>query len=143
MTPKYILVSDLTVIKQRFHSRLLPGFTEIPKSYSISSGDNSYVIVDPNSILVLRYGMTPHYALELLNITTARSEGMKNKADNPGNNGSKAIFLQQEFMKPIFSQRCVVVADAYYEWSETNQPYLVYLQNKVRPIGLAGIYDCK
>ena len=32
-------------------------------------------------------------------------------------------------------------ADAYYEWSGKNKPYLVYLQNKNRPFAFAGIYD--
>lgn len=138
---KYVLISDLKVIEKRFNVRPLPGLIEISKSYSICSVDNSYVIAGQNSIQVLQYGMTPHFASEPLNISTARAEGIKNKVNDPGYNGSKAIFLQPEFMKPIFSQRCIVVADAYYEWSDTNQPYLVYLQNKTRPIGFAGIYD--
>jgi putative SOS response-associated peptidase YedK len=138
---KYILVSSLEVIEKRFNVKQLPGLAEIPKSFAISGGDYSYVIVDPNSVQIFQYGMIPHFALLPLNFTTARSEGIKNKADDPGYNGSKAIFLQHEFMKPIFSQRCVIVADAFYEWSDTNQPYLVYLQNKISPIGFAGIYD--
>ena len=34
-----------------------------------------------------------------------------------------------------------MIADAYYEWSSQNKPYLVYLQNKNRPFAFAGIYD--
>jgi len=34
-----------------------------------------------------------------------------------------------------------VIADAYYEWSDQNKPYLVFLQNKNRPFAFAGIYD--
>ena len=94
MNFKYILVSSLEVIEKRFNVRHLPGLTEIPKSFAISSGEYSYVIVDPNSVQIFQYGMTPHFALLPLNITTARSEGMKNHADNPGYKGSKAIILQ-------------------------------------------------
>jgi putative SOS response-associated peptidase YedK len=135
MNFKYILVSSLEVIEKRFNVRSLHGLTESPKSYSIDSGDNSCVIVDPNSVQIFQYGLTPHFASEPMNITTARSEGNKNKIDNPGYNGSKAIFLQKEFMKPIVSQRCIVVADAFYECSDTNQHYLsIYRIRFVRSV---------
>lgn len=32
-------------------------------------------------------------------------------------------------------------ADAYYEWSALKKPYLVYLEDKVRPFVMAGLYD--
>jgi putative SOS response-associated peptidase YedK len=45
-------------------------------------------------------------------------------------------------MKPIQLQRCLVIADAYYDWSDQHKPYLVLLQNKNRPFAFAGLYDC-
>lgn len=141
MCLRYVLVSNHKVIEDRFKATLLPGLAAIPKSYAVALGDSSYVITDPNAIQVFRYGLTPHFASEPLNICTARSEGNKNGNDDPNYNGSKAIFLQPEFNKAIFSQRCIVVADAYYEWSDKGIPFLVYLRNKYRPFGFAGIYD--
>lgn len=44
-------------------------------------------------------------------------------------------------MKPLQSQRCLVLADAYYEWSSAKKPYLVYMQDKQRPFAMAGLYD--
>ena len=140
MNFKFILASDLLVIEKRFTAKPHPDLKEIPKSYSISNGDYSYVITENNIIQLLHFGMTPHYALNQLNLITARAEGKKNSIDDPNYNGSKAIFLQPEFKKPIFSQRCIVIADAYYAMS-VNKTYLVYLQNKIRPIGFPGIYD--
>lgn len=141
MNFKFVLVSSLEVIEKRFSAKPYPGFIEIPKSYNTGAGDQTYVITIPNSVQVIRYGLTPNLATEPIIIATARAEGDKNKTDNPGYSGSKAIFLQPEFKKAIFSQRCIVVADAYYEWSDNEQPYLVYLRNKNRPMGFAGIYD--
>jgi len=135
------LVSSLEIIEKRFTSKASPGIAEIPKSYSVGCRDSSYVITGPNTIHLYTFGLTPHFASELSGILVARSEGNKNREDCPGYNGSKAIFLQPEFMKPIHSQRCIVVADAYYEYSGKNQSYLVYLQNRNRPFGIAGIYD--
>ena len=127
MNLKFVLVSSLDVIEKRFSAKSFPALVEIPKSYIIGSGDLSYVITDPNSIHVFKYGLTPHFAQEPLSIMTARAEGTKNKDDDPGYSGSKAIFLLPEFKKLIFSQRCIVVADAVYSWSDQIQPHLVYL----------------
>lgn len=135
----YILASDLLVIEKRFTAKTHLDLIEIPKSYSVKAGDDSYVITEDNTIQVLHFGMTPQNASNQLNITTARAEGKKNGNDDSFYNGSKAIFLLPEFKRPIFSQRCIVIADAFYAMSD--KPYLVYLQNKIRPIGFAGVYD--
>jgi hypothetical protein len=85
--------------------------------------------------------MTPFFAKEQMNIINARAEGDKNSRNDPGYNGSKSIFLKTAFMKPMQAQRCLVIADAYYEWSDLKKPYLVFLQNRNRPFAFAGIYD--
>ena len=136
----YILASELKVIEKRFTAKPHLDLVEIPKSYLVKAGDGSYVITEDNTIQVFHFGMTPQNASNQLNITTARAEGKKNGNDDSFYNGSKAIFLLPEFKKPIFSQRCIVIADAFYAMSD-NKPYLVYLQNKIRPIGIAGVYD--
>jgi hypothetical protein len=55
--------------------------------------------------------------------------------------GSKSIFLKTAFMKPMQAQRCLVIADAYYEWSDKKKPHLVFLQHRNRPFAFARIYD--
>ena len=141
MHNKYILVSDVETIEKRFSAKTPKGQTEIPKSYAVECGDDTYIITEPNFVQVFRYGMTPYYSSEPLNLTSARTEGTKNGNDDPNYNGSKAIFLQPEFKKSIFSQRCIVVADAFYTMSDKCQPFVVYLQGKCRPFGFAGVYD--
>jgi len=143
MCKKFVLASDLQRIETRFNARLDPDTPKIPKLYAVSGGEDSYVITsqDPHLIQVFNFGMNPFFADEPLNLINARAEGDKNSNDNPLYNGSKAIFLQRAFRKPIQSQRCIVIADAYYEWSDMDKPYLVYLQNKIRPFSFAGLYD--
>ena len=141
MHHEFVLVSDLRAIEKRFSAKVVNGQIEVPKSYSVKCGDSTYVITEPNSIQVLKYGMTPYFAKEQLNASFARAEGNKNLSDDPNYNGSKAIFLQPEFKKPIFSQRCIVVADAFYSLSDKGLPYLVFLHGKCRPFGFAGVYD--
>ncbi len=143
MPEKYLLASDLETIETRFNVRLDRVFEPIPKKYGISSGDNSYVITseDPNILQPLRFGLTPFYATDPVIITAARAEGDKNSRNDPEYNGSRALFLKPEFRKPILSQRCLVMADAWYGKSGTNKPWLFYLQKKNRPLAMAGIYD--
>src|SRR5665648_365909 len=143
MCMRFVLASELQRIEPRFNALLGPNTPVLPKLYAVSEGDETYVITcqEPHLIQVFTFGMTPFYAAEPMNLINARVEGDKNGADNPNYNGSKAIFLKQAFRKPIQSQRCIVIADAYYEWSDQNKPYLVYLQNKNRPFAFAGLYD--
>jgi putative SOS response-associated peptidase YedK len=75
-------------------------------------------------------------------IKIARAEGNKNPDNNPFFTGSKGIFMKPAFKRPVVLKRCVVIADAYIEWStKTHQPYLIYLQKHQRPFGMAGLYD--
>lgn len=86
--------------------------------------------------------MTPAWAKQPLNLIIARAEGNKNPQNDPLYNGSKSIFLKPAFKRPLISQRCVVIADAFIEWdAKSKQPYLVYLRNHERPFGMAGVYD--
>ena len=128
MCKRFVLASTLDKIETRFNVLLDKNTNEIPKSYSVSSGDYSYVITSENpfAIQAFKFGMTPFYATEPFNLINARVEGDKNSKNDPDYNGSKSIFLQTAFKKPIQFHRCLVLADAYYEWSDQNKPYLVY-----------------
>jgi len=143
MCEKFVLASDLKRIEARFHASLCPNTAEIPKLYAVSGGDCTYIITsqDPHKIQVFKFGMTPFYADKPLSLINARAEGDKNNSNDPCYTGSNAIFLKTAFRKPIQFQRCLVIADAYYEWDNQKQPYLVFLQKKKRPFAFAGLYD--
>jgi len=143
MCKKFVLASNLEKIETRFNVRFDPNTNEISKLYSVCCSDYSYVITseNPNVLQVFKFGMTPSFSKEPKCLINARSEGDKNCSDDPYYNGSKSIFLQMAFKKPIQSQRCLVITDAYYDWSDQNKPYLVFLQNKNRPFAFAGLYD--
>ena len=143
MCRKYVLASEIVKIEARFNCRLSLDAVEIPRMYALASGDRGYVVTcqDPFLIQVFQFGMTPFYAESPMELITARAEGDKNPTDDPSFRGSRAIFMQPAFKKPIQSQRCIVIADAYYDWSADNKPYLIFLQNRERPFGMAGIYD--
>ncbi len=95
----------------------------------------------PQELQTYQFGLTPYWAKKPMDLINARAEGDKNQNNDPNYQGPNQIFMKKAFMKPIQIQRCLVIADAYFEWSAAKKPFLVYLQNKVRPFAFAGLYD--
>ncbi len=143
MCRKFVIVSEFEKIERRFNVSLSPNIEPLAKHYAVSSGDKCYVITceDPKLLQEFTFGMTPFYASDPMNLITARAEGDKNGNNDPNYNGSRSIFLKTPFKKPIYSQRCLVIADAWYEWTPRKKPFLFHLINKNRPFAFAGIYD--
>ncbi|REK00429.1 MAG: SOS response-associated peptidase [Bacteroidetes bacterium] len=87
--------------------------------------------------------MTPFCAKKKMYLFNARAEGDGNKENDPAYTGGKGIISKPAFRKPIRSQRCLVIADAFIEGSINeglSKPYVVYLRDR-RPFALAGIWD--
>ena len=144
MCRKFIIGSSLATIKNRYNVEAL-GIKLWETGHIISQGDETLIITqeNPKEIILSSYGMTPAWSKISMQIINARSEGEKNPANNPAYTGSKAIFLNKAFQKPLFYRRCLVIADAFIEWSVsgTQQPYLLYLRNHERPFTMAGLYE--
>jgi putative SOS response-associated peptidase YedK len=117
MCRKFVLVSPLESIERKFHVSLNEYTKVLPISYAISGGDATYIITSerPGELQTFTFGMTPYWAKERMDLINARAEGDKNPNNEPNYNGPQHIFLKRAFLKPIQSQRCLVVADAYYE----------------------------
>ncbi len=143
MCRKYVLASKLEKLESRFNVRINQQTLPISESFAVACTDSSYVITseNPHEIQVYQFGMTPYWAKKPMNLINARAEGDKNMDDDPNYNGPNSIFLKSAFKKPIQSQRCLIIADAYYTWSSDKKPYLVYLQGKERPFAFAGVFD--
>jgi len=143
MPRNYIIGSTLETIKTRFNVES-PSITDWNQGHIISPGDEALIITqeNPKEIILSTFGMIPAWSKKPLPIINARAEGDKNPDNNPSFTGSKAIFRSPAFQKPIFFHRCLVIADAFIEWSTTGsqQPYLVYLRNHERPFTMAGLY---
>lgn len=114
--------------------------TEIPElqlSYNVAPTDDALTIgtnpdSDNRSAQYLRWGLIPfwsdgpdHFSSDLIN---ARAETV---AEKPA------------FRKQLYSQRCVVPINGFYEWKETGdgkQPYWIY-PSSTDFFGLAGLWD--
>jgi putative SOS response-associated peptidase YedK len=143
MCKKFILGSPLETIENKFN--LSPNSKlEWEPGYVVSPDEETLIITlqNPKQLTLSRFGMTPAWAKHPMNLINARAEGNKNPDNNPLFTGSRSIFFKPAFKKPLFSQRCIVIADAFIEWSSTTkQPYLIYLKGHERPFGMAGLFD--
>lgn len=145
MCGRYILVQKLEIIEKRFNLSAHPGF-DLRPSYNISPGQMAPVITsdNPKELQLYRFGMTPFWAKKPMYMINARAEGDHNKEDDPNYKGAKGIITKPSFRKPIRSQRCLIIADAFIEGTvkeKLSKPYVVYLKNNVRPFAFAGIWD--
>lgn len=145
MCGRYVLVQKIEVMESRFNVTA-PTYFEWSPNYNISPGDYAPVITqeNPRELSLFRFGLQPFWAKKPMYLFNARAEGDRNKENNPNYKGAKGIIQKPAFRKPIRSQRCLVIADAFIEGSTKNgldDAHLVHLKDKQRPFAFAGIYD--
>lgn len=145
MCGRYVLVQKLESIEKRFNVKAPVGFLWSP-SYNISPGQLAPVITSehPKHIDLMQFGMTPFWAKKSMYLINARAEGDRNKENSTQYSGARDIINKPAFRKPIRSQRCLVLADAFIEGTtkeKLSNPFLVYLRNQDRPFAFAGVFD--
>lgn len=134
MCDRYIFVQKAAVIRKRFDV-FVPGNMLLTPSYNIAPGTYAPVItsLQPEILQRCHFGLMPF---------------------PPGNKKSIVSHVHVEDLELpqpkepvrhlIQQQRCLVPADAYIQGTDMqglSKPFLVYLQNKIRPFAFAGIYD--
>ncbi len=131
MCGRFVLYSSLDEIVHTFDVHLVRA--QWYPRYNIAPTQLVLVIRREGDIRVLdemKWGLIPHWASKSLmgdGIINARAETLHQKPS---------------FRRPFVTQRCLVVADGFYEWRKSDReriPYFFYL--KRRPFGFAGIYD--
>jgi putative SOS response-associated peptidase YedK len=143
MFDRFILASNFKRITERFNMASLVDADEYKPSYNHSTNDKCYVITNyqTKEILQFEFGIKVLHNNQTESVMFVRAEGNRNINDDPNYKGSKAIFLQPEFMNIIRQQRCLVLADAFVVGIEKENPFLVYLRYKRRPFAFAGIWN--
>jgi len=143
MCGRYVIASKTEIVEKKFNARSEVVFEP---NFNVSAGAKAPIITseNPRKIQLSHFGFTPSFALKKTYLLNARAEGDHNLANRSDFTGAKGIIKKPYFRKAIRSQRCLVIADAFIEGTSANklnEPYLVYLQDKVRPFAFAGIYD--
>lgn len=144
MCGRFILVQKLETIEKRFN--LSPSLFDLSPSYNTGPGMYTPVVASNSKrcLQLFRFGMCPSWAKKDMFLLNARTEGDRNSENDVHYHGPKDIILKPSFRKPIRSQRCLVIADAFIEGSTDeglDKAHVVFLKNKVRPFAMAGIWD--
>jgi putative SOS response-associated peptidase YedK len=161
MFERFVLASNYDRIRQKYDMASLPEGEEFLPSYNITMDAYSYVVkyeltINPEALdmpLKMRNfykEKVPTCAIRSFKFGLQgverdtkyfiRSEGDRNLNNDPNYTGSKAIFLNHKYKRIIREQRCLVIADAFIIGIDT-KPYLVYLKDKKRPFGFAGLWN--
>jgi putative SOS response-associated peptidase YedK len=131
MCGRFVLCSPVEDIVNEFHIDTT-SFTYNP-SYNIAPTQN-IVIIKKNAIKVLtncRWGFLPSWA---------KDPAAGNKMINAR---SETVAEKPSFRKAFKNQRCLIVADGFYEWKKEGKkkvPFFIRLKSR-KPFGLAGLYN--
>jgi putative SOS response-associated peptidase YedK len=145
MCGRYVIITKIKEIEKRFG--VVTNHPELfQPSANLSLGQRAPVVASdqPGELQFMQFGLTPSWAKKQMYVINARSEGDHNPEDDPHYSGAKGILEKPMFRKPIRSQRCLVIADAFIEGPKKeglSKPYCVYLRNGTRPFAMAGIWD--
>lgn len=144
MCGRYIIVTKIEKIEKQFNVAAFDPKLFHP-SYNVSHGNLAPVITQesPKELSFFQFGLTPNWGNKQHYQINARSEGDKNKENDPLYRGRKGIFDKPMFRQSIRSRRCLVVADCFVEGpkkEKLNKPFVVYLKGG-HPFSFAGIYD--
>jgi len=144
MCGRFVQVINIEVIEQQFAIKNGPSITP-EDNYNVSPGDYAYVISSdhPDQLVRYQFGLTPNWAKKPMYLFNARSEGDHNKANDKSYSGEAGIINKPSFRKPIRSQRCLILANAYIEGPEKeklNFPFAVSMKSN-ELFALAGIWD--
>jgi putative SOS response-associated peptidase YedK len=114
MCQRYILATAIEKINVNFNVQA-SNIKDWSPPIVISLGQQSLIITqqNPTELTLSSFGMTPSWARYPMQLINARTEGEKNPDNKLDFRGSKAIFLKKAFRKPLFHQRCIVIADAF------------------------------
>jgi putative SOS response-associated peptidase YedK len=132
MCGRFVLYSNLEEIKEAFGIQQVRWEPE--PSYNIAPTQDVAVVVRReagNSLEKMHWGLIPFWAKDPKigsRMINARSETLSEKAS---------------FKRPFKDQRCLVIADGFYEWAKTDHgkvPNFIRSKSQ-RPLGLAGLYD--
>ncbi len=132
MCGRFIIEADADAIRKAF--KVEPGSLRLEPSYNVAPTHNIVTIVQregQNVLEMMRWGLIPVWAKDVkigARMINARAESI---ADKPS------------FKRPLKKQRCLIVADGFYEWRKDGAgkvPMFIYCKTK-GPFAFAGLYD--
>nr|BBH94233.1 DUF159 family protein [Thermogemmatispora argillosa] len=130
MCGRFTLITDLKTIAEIFG---VPATLEAQPRYNIAPSQEVVAILHEGTrqMAWLRWGLIPSWAKE---------EAIGNRMINAR---AETLAEKPSFKRLLRSRRCLVVADGFYEWQQTNgskRPMYITLRDG-SPFAFAGLWD--
>jgi putative SOS response-associated peptidase YedK len=133
MCGRYSFAPDLEIVNEHYNITVKDG--DISPNYNCAPSQNLPVITneDPGEIKFFRWGLIPFWA---------KDKSIGNKLINAR---GETIAEKASFKNAFRHRRCLVPADAFYEWKKNSTdkkkiPYRIYLTDQ--PVfSMAGIWE--
>jgi len=132
MCGRYTLTVDPQTLQAEFGLEAVPD--NLAPRYNIAPSQPVPVVVAPEGhrrLDIFRWGLMPRWAKE---------PGIGNKMINAR---AETLAQKPSFKHPLRRQRCLVLADGFFEWQKTphgKQPLFIHLQER-KPFAFAGLWD--
>lgn len=144
MCGRFVQIIDIDLFIKRFGVNR-PVDRIIESNYNVAPGDLAYVITSdkPNELQSFQFGLTPSWAKKPMYLINARAEGDLNPQNEIDYSGEAGIVRKPAFRTAIRSQRCLVIANAFYEGpakEKLSKPYLIRRTDE-EVFSFAGIWD--
>ena len=132
MCGRFTLHTSLKKIEETF--KVEPSDVTLPPSYNIAPTQDVLTVVQRdglNILMAMRWGLIPFWSKD----PKIGNRMINARADR--------VTESSAFKRPLKSQRCLVVADGFYEWRKLDGkkvPMYIHLKSN-EPFGFAGLYD--
>jgi len=132
MCGRYTLAVDLDTLQAEFNLDSVPA--DLPPRYNIAPTQPVAVVLNNEGLRQLdafRWGLIPFWA---------KDASIGNRMINAR---AETVAQKPSFKRPLQKQRCLILADGFYEWQKTPQGKIpTYIQLKDgRPFAFAGLWD--
>jgi len=146
MCGRYTLVKEINLVIKKFNLKATPEI-ELFKSYNIAPSQYAPVIASdsPDKMQMFMFGYVPGWQKTKRMLINARAEGSgkyHNTENVPNYTGGFHIKNSREFKTMIHGQRCLILANCFYEGpkeEKLSKPYVVYLRDS-KIFALGGIW---
>jgi len=109
----------------------------LPRRFNIAPGQDCPVVIiedGEKNLKLLPWGLIPFWVKDL---KVAKNQMINARAET--------VDKKPSFKRPFQSQRCLVLADGFYEWKQIpgkkkKQPYRITFKNE-EPFALAGLFE--
>jgi putative SOS response-associated peptidase YedK len=132
MCGRFVIKTDLAHIQQVFDIDKVN--TEVRPSYNVTPTQPVVTVVQRDGerwLEPMRWGLIPVWA---------KDESLGSRMINAR---AESVAEKNSFKRPLKSQRCLIVADGFYEWNKfgtRKTPLFIRLKSN-EPFAFAGLYD--